>query len=75
MFHHVDKYVSSLWKKPGKKLPVLALMFNFVSLTLGKVLKKAFIEFLWPKCSMIEQLIKNISLTWRFSTNYVQILY
>ena len=75
MFHHFDKYVSSLWKKPGKKLPVLARMFNFVSLTLGKVLKKAFIELLWSTCSMIELWIKNISLTWRFSTNYVQILY
>ena len=48
-----DLYVSSLCKKTGKKLPVLARLSNFMSLNQRQTLMKMFIELRFSYCPLI----------------------
>ena len=50
---NVDLYVSSLFKKAGKKLSVLARLSNFMSLNQRRTLMKTLIESQFGYCLLI----------------------
>ena len=48
-----NEHVSSLCRKAGKELSVLARLSNFVSVKQRRILLKTFIEFQFGHCSFI----------------------
>ena len=69
-----DSYVSSLCKKAGKKLSVLARLSNFMSLNQRRTLLKTFIESQFGYCPLIwmfHGIIVNKKLTTSTKGSYV----
>ena len=48
-----DEHISSLWKKAGRKLSVLARLSSYMTLTQRRVLMKSFIEAQFGYCPLV----------------------